>query len=215
MARKSSWINSCEICNVGLINKMDELIGDGISVNKAAKLLAVEGEKQIGDLVYSQAAIRARYLLHKGLREPHPKKAVHSEQSQHVGTLANNEPTEVEVSKDVPSTNIPDVEEPELGDLSVDFEKNANKAAAAAKKRTESELEKASKVIEKASRLLERIVDGNLKDNGTEYDRLSAASINAHGPGIIISLYRLGIDPEKAVSFYLGKPAKSITKGQP
>ena len=74
------WLKGCEVCNAGLVVEMDRLIGNGISVNKAAKLLAEEGERKIGDLVYSAAAIRARYRYFKGLREPHPKKVGQSDQ---------------------------------------------------------------------------------------------------------------------------------------
>jgi hypothetical protein len=66
------WLKGCEICNACLVAEMDELVNSGISVRNAAKLLADEGERKIGDLVYTEAAIIARYLLHKGKRDPHP-----------------------------------------------------------------------------------------------------------------------------------------------
>jgi len=66
-----SWLKGCEICNTGLINRIDELVEKGqISLNKACKLMGKEGERQIGDLVYSSEAIRTRYRYHKGLIDP-------------------------------------------------------------------------------------------------------------------------------------------------
>jgi hypothetical protein len=58
--------------------------------------------------------------------------------------------------------------------------------------------------------LLEKIVEGEIKDNGSEYDKLSAESIRRKGPSIIISYYQLGIDPEKAVNFYKGEKSGNL-----
>ena len=68
-----------------------------------------------------------------------------------------------------------------------------------------SELERAEKVIVKAARLLEQIVAGNIRDNGTDYDKLAAASIRRHLPGIVGSAVRLGIDVRKVDDFFQGR----------
>ena len=44
----SKWLKGCEICNAGLITEVDRLVESGISVNKACKLMAQEGERKIG-----------------------------------------------------------------------------------------------------------------------------------------------------------------------
>ena len=93
---------------------------------------------------------------------------------------------------------------PEPGDLSAEHTTEAIKASANAKKPKPSELERAEKIIVAAARKLEAIVEGRIKDNGSEYDRLSAETIKRHGPSFIISYYQLGIDPQKAVNFYKG-----------
>ena len=96
--------------------------------------------------------------------------------------------------------------QPEPTELSSAHHRETAQASAQAKKaRQTSELEKAAAVIKQTARLLERIVEGDIKDNGTEYDQLSAESIRRKGPSIIISYYQLGIDPEKAVNFYKGE----------
>jgi len=59
-----SWLQGCEICNTGLIAQVDKYVNKGLSVRKACDLMAKEGERKIGDLVYTSAAIRGRYLLH-------------------------------------------------------------------------------------------------------------------------------------------------------
>jgi hypothetical protein len=187
----ANWLEGCEICNAGLVAEMDTLVDSGISVRKAAKIMSEEGERKIGDLVYTEAAIRARYLLHKGKREPHPNKVVHSEPHNHA------RPNWLDVKDDVMA---------EPAELSAAHYREASQASAQAKKAKEtSELERAATVIKQAARLLERIVEGDIKDNGSEYDRLSAESIRRKGPSIIISYYQLGIDPEKAVNFYKGE----------
>lgn len=62
-----------------------------------------------------------------------------------------------------------------------------------------------------AARKLEAIVEGRIKDDGSEYDKLSAESIKRHGPSFIISFYQLGIDPQKAVDFYKGEKTHGKT----
>ena len=73
------WLDGCQLCNAGIIVEMKKKIETGLSVNKASKILSEMATKQIGGELYSAAAIRARYLLHTGKRNPHPK-IVHREQ---------------------------------------------------------------------------------------------------------------------------------------
>ena len=75
------WLKDCEICNTGLITVMDDLLEKTpkLTVNKAAKLVADEGNEKVGMNLYSAEAIRNRYRLHKGLRDPHPEKVGHGD----------------------------------------------------------------------------------------------------------------------------------------
>ena len=90
------------------------------------------------------------------------------------------------------------------GTPGANFYREASKAFARLAAPKLSELERAEKVIVKAARLLDQIVAGNIRDNGTDYDRLTAASIKRHGPGIIISYIQLGIDVHKVYDYYKG-----------
>jgi hypothetical protein len=84
-----SWLKGCEICNTGLIKRIDELVEKGkIPLTKACKLVEKEGEKQIGDLVYSSEAIRSRYRYYKGLNDPNTSPSV-----QRSKAGGNNQPT--------------------------------------------------------------------------------------------------------------------------
>jgi len=189
----SKWLQGCEICNTGLINRVDELVDGGISVNKACKLMAEEGERTIGDMVYSQAAIRARYRHYKGIKG-----------DKKVGL--KGQPNQKPITEQ-PETEQPQPEDvvPGPTELSANHMMEATKASANANKPKPSELEKAEKIIVKASKLLEAIVEGRIKDNGSGEDKLFAESIKRHGPSFIISYYQLGIDPQKAVNFYKGE----------
>jgi len=98
----AKWLKGCEMCNAGLVAEVDRLVDSGISVNKACNLMAKEGERKIGDMVYTSAAIRGRYLLHKGLREPNPKKkenVVHNEQPDTPQMHSQSDSTESGVSE--------------------------------------------------------------------------------------------------------------------
>ena len=237
----SKWLQGCEICNAGLINRVDELVAGGISVRKACKLMAEEGERKIGDMVYSQAAISARYRQHKGLINRKRDKVsgnhkptsqqTQSEQQQDkkeesviecsvCGEMYDSSKWDLSMSGECPycwqKNNIieqPQMEdvEPEPHELSSKHNREAAKASANAKKPKPSELEKAEKIIVMAARKLEAIVEGRIKDNGSEYDKLSAESIKRHGPSFIISYYQLGIDPQKAVNFYKGEKTHNET----
>ena len=196
-----SWLKGCEICNTGLINRIDELVENGkITLNKACKLVEKEGEKQIGDLVYSAEVLRARYRYHKGLRDHDPKVGENAQLS-----LPNH--TENMDHSDPPTVEILDEEEviPDAAELSAEHHIESAKASAKANQRKKSDLEKIALTIKQAARGLERIVEGDVKDNGTDLDGLFAQAIRRHGPSIIISYFQLGIDPEKAIDFYKGE----------
>ena len=90
------------------------------------------------------------------------------------------------------------------GTVTAKFCVEAARAFARLEAKKPSELEKAEKIIVKAARLLDRIVTGDLRDNGTDYDKLTAASIRRHGPGIIMSYIQLGIDVHKVYDYYKG-----------
>ena len=195
-----SWLKGCEICNTGLINRIDELVEKGqISLNKACKLMEKEGEKQIGDLVYSASALRSRYRYHKGLRDPNPKVGQNDQLS-----LPND--TEKVGQINQPTMEILDEEEilPDDTELSAEHYIESAKASAKANQRKKSDLEKIALTIKQAARGLYRIIECDVNDNCTDLDGLFAQAIRRHGPSIIISYYQIGIDPEGVIDFYKG-----------
>lgn len=201
-----SWLKGCEICNAGLITEVDRLVeSGGMSVRKACDLMAKEGKRKIGDMVYTSAAIRGRYIHYKGLVERKKEEVVETQPPDTTQTHNQSDSTESGISESENRQPPQEEVEPEADELSAAHHTESAKASADAAKPKPTELEKASKTITKASKYLERIVEGSLKDNGTDDDRLSAESIRRHGPSIIISFYQLGIDPEKAVNFYKGE----------
>ena len=90
------------------------------------------------------------------------------------------------------------------GTVTAKFCVEAARAFARLAAKKPSELERAEKVIVRAARLLDRIVAGDLRDNGSDTDKLTAASIKRHGPGIIISYIQLGVDVHKVYDYYKG-----------
>ena len=100
----------------------------------------------------------------------------------------------------------------EPDELGAEYLVDAQKAVARAQEPPLSELEKAEKNIIRTAKILDDIVEGRLKDNGTDNDRLTAESIKRHGPGIIISFIQLGIDVFKVYDFYIGKENPNGTK---
>jgi hypothetical protein len=193
---------------------MKKMVDAGVSVNKAANLLAEMAAKQIGDELYSAEAIRARYRLHIGEREPNPK-AGHNDQPK------NQKPQKASDSCSLPVNQVqlelplgvgpkdfePDKENisPKMKGLGAGNLVENKKAVATARQPRPSELEKVDQLVQRADRILEMFVAGQIKDNGTDIDRLAAASIVRHGPGIIISLIRLGIDISKVYEFCTGR----------
>jgi hypothetical protein len=193
----SKWLKGCEICNAGLVAEVDRQCKGGISVLKACKLLVKEIERKFNVSPYTAESLMERYRYHKGLTK---KKVSENLKSDNKNRQQNKQVAQDQVSKTENGEVVP-----ESNELSAEHHTDAHKASAAASKPPKSELEKAKDVIVRAARLLEMIIDGQIKDNGTEIDKLCAQSIKRHGPGIIISYYRLGIDPEKAVNFYKGR----------
>ena len=93
------------------------------------------------------------------MRNPHPKpKVVESQQPAEIG---HNEPPKAGHS-DRPDTEVI----PDATDLSAEHYIEAAKASAQANKPKKSDYEKAAIAIKQAARVLERIVEGDLKDNG-------------------------------------------------
>ena len=76
----AEWLKGCEVCNAGLCKEMSRLINDeGLSQRKAAqKLVDEQKEKFDGKVLYSVNALKNRYQLHTGKREPN-KKVAHNE----------------------------------------------------------------------------------------------------------------------------------------
>jgi len=76
-----SWMKDCVVCNAGVCTRMRELLDadDKLTVNKAAKIMAEEAVGSDGVKLISANAIRCRYRLHTGEREPN-KKVGHNEQ---------------------------------------------------------------------------------------------------------------------------------------
>jgi hypothetical protein len=75
------YMRDCEICNVGVIKRGEELIDDGFTLNKACHIISDEIAEEYGTRLFSAGSVRGRILLHTGKRDPHPKKkVVHSEQ---------------------------------------------------------------------------------------------------------------------------------------
>ena len=196
------WLNGCEICNIGLVAEMKEIIETGVSERKAADMLAKMAAQKIGDELYTAAAIRARYQLHTGKRDPN-KQVVHNEPLEpykQPGRVVHREPQE---SRKTGLRNRPQLEE-----LGANYIVERIKAVANAQRPKPSELEIAEKSVIATARYLDRIVSGHIRDNGTDTDQLTAASIVRHGPGIIFSFIKLGIDVFKVHEFYTGKSAE-------
>jgi len=73
----AEWLKDCLICNTGLCKTVDGLKDQGLSENAACNQMSEES-----DGLYSKEAIRGRYRLHTGRREPHPEQHGHRDQRQ-------------------------------------------------------------------------------------------------------------------------------------
>jgi hypothetical protein len=87
---------------------------------------------------------------------------------------------------------------------SIHIRTTAKEASKAAERAKITPLQRIAMHVKAAARGLEAIVEGRVKGEG-KFDSLQAATIRRKGPGIIISYYQLGIDPQKAVDFYHGR----------
>jgi protein gp37 len=75
----AEWLKGCEVCNAGLCNRFDELIGQGLSQRKAAELLEAEQQEILGEIIYSSEALRRRFTRvtaepKSGAQRPTPSK---------------------------------------------------------------------------------------------------------------------------------------------
>jgi hypothetical protein len=74
-----NWLKECDICNVGLCKRLDELVspvsagGQGLSEREAARVMEKEAEEQIGKKVWTAGQIRRRYVYHTGKWESDKK----------------------------------------------------------------------------------------------------------------------------------------------
>jgi hypothetical protein len=59
------WLKGCEVCNAGLLKRMDELKERGLSEREAAREMEREAEQAIGEKVWDAGKIRNRYKYHK------------------------------------------------------------------------------------------------------------------------------------------------------
>ena len=207
------WLNGCEICNFGLVKEVNNLKEAGLSERAACRKLSEFAKKKFNTPMWSEKVILNRYRYHFGLDE--------KKQVSEIQTQPAEKPTETNDLQPTPEKSIEPAAEPttkpskkqspapeavviEPEEFGASYYSDVHKAVARANEPQPTELEKAEKIIVKASRLLSDIVDGNLRDTGTDDDRLAAASIKRHGPGIIISFIQLGIDVFKVYDFYKG-----------
>lgn len=73
---KTKWFDKCAVCNVGLIQRIDEVMAEkGLSRAAASRLLAAEAKKYAGIEWITANAIEKRYKIYKkgqgkGVMEP-------------------------------------------------------------------------------------------------------------------------------------------------
>ena len=86
-------LDSCNVCNMGLIDAVDERVQAGESVNAACKHYERHQEQLHGEAAYSADALRGRYNNAKGLREPNKPKVepVPSEKAVQMMIVASRE----------------------------------------------------------------------------------------------------------------------------
>jgi hypothetical protein len=64
--KMAEWLKECEICNAGLCAEIDRLKEQGLTERQACRRLVFEQEAELGEVIYSHAAIRSRYRKHSG-----------------------------------------------------------------------------------------------------------------------------------------------------
>jgi hypothetical protein len=212
------WLNGCEICNIGLVSEVNRLKSAGLSELAACRQLAKTAEKKFGAPMWTEEVIRMRYRYHLGidkkervvenLQQPTEKPS----QTSTLQAPPEKKPTPEPAAPPAPTPkpriqqpSVPEVVVVEPEELGASYHIEVQKAIVKANEPQPTELEKAEKIIVKAAKMLSDIVEGNLRDTGTDDDRLAAESIKRHGPGIIISFIQLGIDVHKVYDFYAGE----------
>lgn len=197
----ADWLKGCEVCNAGLVSEMDRLVDLDVPVQKAAKILAKQAAKELGNELYSAISIQNRYRYY-----------TNKDKRSEIQTRKTENPAFCNKSSSLPLNEIQqEPVEKESYEAPASYHTGIAKDVAQAKRPQKSELEIADSAIEKAARFLDRIVSGDIKDNGTQEDKLFAQSIIRQGPGIIINFMRLGIDLKKAEEFYHGNSNKQRT----
>jgi len=73
----NDWLHGCEICNQGLINRVESLQDKGYSQRKAVKKLEKEQVKRFGAVLYPAETLRTRI---KRSRPTKKKKVAHNDQ---------------------------------------------------------------------------------------------------------------------------------------
>jgi hypothetical protein len=61
-----NWLKGCEVCNIGLVSKIEEEQKSGVSLNKACKEMVKEMEAVLKISPYTANALKQRYLYYKG-----------------------------------------------------------------------------------------------------------------------------------------------------
>ena len=59
-----TWIKDCQVCNAGLVARMDDLLNQGETIKGASRILAKEARKH-GVQIITAGGIRGRYRYHK------------------------------------------------------------------------------------------------------------------------------------------------------
>jgi hypothetical protein len=203
---KSTWLKGCEVCNAGLINEIDRLVEEGnISVNKASQLVADEGERKLGERLYSSKQLMDRYRYHKGLDKTvsEIQKPTTSQTPTNKGEerIAGAKKSTATKKQQQPQGEV----EPVVMDKGGEYATKVIRESAKANRQGDSDLEKAAKHISKTADLLEEIISGSITDNGSKYDMLAAETIKQCGIRIIHNFSRIGVNPEKVARYYQGE----------
>lgn len=75
MTEDLEYMKGCEVCNIGLIKEVDRLVSTGQKLNEACRTISGIVEKKFGMELYTEAALRNRYLLNSG-RKPDSRREV-------------------------------------------------------------------------------------------------------------------------------------------
>jgi N6-adenosine-specific RNA methylase IME4 len=83
----TNWLQGCEICNGGLVERVEELKSEGHSIRAACRVMESEAFDNLGYKVWTSAEIRRRYQNHKSNGNG-TKCAAQSQQLQNVNAIA-------------------------------------------------------------------------------------------------------------------------------